>query len=89
MPWVADAKLKVRVGDRVPLNLHTYTVVGVTRGALDTNGEPLVYLSLPDAQEVLYQKIMKRCALSGKDYCALLRARGIYHQDRQKNCSPN
>jgi putative ABC transport system permease protein len=53
---VADAKLRVRVGDKVPLGLHTYTVVGITRKALDTNGEPLVYLSLPDAQEVLYQK---------------------------------
>jgi putative ABC transport system permease protein len=40
----------------VPLGLHTYTVVGITQKALDTNGEPLVYLSLPDAQEVLYQK---------------------------------
>jgi putative ABC transport system permease protein len=53
---VADAKLGVRLGDKVPLGLHTYTVVGITQGALDTNGEPLVYLSLPDAQEVLYQK---------------------------------
>jgi putative ABC transport system permease protein len=43
-------------GDRVLLGLHNYTVVGLTRGGLDTNGEPLVYLSLPDAQEVLYQK---------------------------------
>jgi putative ABC transport system permease protein len=53
---VADAKLGVHVGDKIPLGLHTYTVVGITRKALDTNGEPLVYLSLPDAQEVLYQK---------------------------------
>ena len=53
---VADAKLGVRLGDKVPLGLHTYTVVGLTRGALDTNGDPLVYLSLPDAQEVLFQK---------------------------------
>ncbi|MHB9071986.1 MAG: ABC transporter permease [Desulfobaccales bacterium] len=53
---VADAKLGVRPGDKVTLGLHTYTVVGITRKALDTNGEPLVYLSLPDAQEVLYQK---------------------------------
>jgi putative ABC transport system permease protein len=53
---VADAKLGVRPGDKVRLGLHTYTVVGITRKALDTNGEPLVYLSLPDAQEVLFQK---------------------------------
>jgi putative ABC transport system permease protein len=53
---VADAKLGVRPGEKVRLGLHTYTVVGITQKALDTNGEPLVYLSLPDAQEVLYQK---------------------------------
>jgi putative ABC transport system permease protein len=53
---VAHSKLGVRIGDRVPLGLHTYTVVGLTREAVSTDGEPLVYLSLPDAQEVLYQK---------------------------------
>jgi putative ABC transport system permease protein len=45
----------VKVGDRVPLGLHTYTVVGLTKGSLDTNGDPLVFLSLPDAQEVAFQ----------------------------------
>ncbi len=53
---VADKKLGVRLGDRVTLGLHTYTVVGLTQGAIDTNGDPLVFLSLPDAQEVAYQK---------------------------------
>jgi putative ABC transport system permease protein len=53
---VADKKLGVRLGDQVPLGLHTYTVVGLAQGAIDTNGDPLVYLSLPDAQEVAFQK---------------------------------
>ncbi len=53
---VAHRKLGVRVGDRIPLGLHTYTVVGLTKEAVSTDGEALVYLSLPDAQEVLYQK---------------------------------
>ncbi|MEJ2070506.1 MAG: ABC transporter permease [Syntrophobacterales bacterium] len=53
---VADKKLGVGLGDRVPLGLHTYTVVGLTQGAIDTNGDPLVFLSLPDAQEIAYQK---------------------------------
>ena len=53
---VADKKLGVRLGERVTLGLHTYTVVGLTQGAIDTNGDPLVFLSLPDAQEVAYQK---------------------------------
>jgi len=53
---VADKKLGVGLGDQVTLGLHTYTVVGLTQGAIDTNGDPLVFLSLPDAQEVAYQK---------------------------------
>jgi putative ABC transport system permease protein len=53
---VAHPKLGVRVGDRVPLGLHLYTVVGLTQEAVSSNGEPLVYLSLPDAQEVLFQR---------------------------------
>jgi len=53
---VAHPKLGLRVGDMVPLGLHTYTVVGLTREAVSSDGEALVYLSLPDAQEVLYQK---------------------------------
>ena len=53
---VADKKLGARLGDQVTLGLHTYTVVGVTQGAIDTNGDPLVFLSLPDAQEIAFQK---------------------------------
>jgi putative ABC transport system permease protein len=53
---VAHPKLGARVGDRIPLGIHLYTVVGLTREAVSSNGEPLVYLSLPDAQEVLFQR---------------------------------
>ncbi|MDA8156692.1 MAG: ABC transporter permease [Actinomycetota bacterium] len=52
---VAHVKLGVHVGDRIPLGLHTYTVVGLTNDAVDGDGDPIVYLSLHDAQEVLYQ----------------------------------
>ena len=38
------------------MGLHTYTVVGLTQGAIDTNGDPLVFLALPDAQEIVFQK---------------------------------
>lgn len=53
---VAHPKLGLRLGDKVALGLHTYTVVGLSKEAVDTSGDPLVYLSLPDAQEVLFQK---------------------------------
>ena len=53
---VADQKLGLDLGGRVVLGTHAYTVVGVTRGAVDSGGNPLVYLSLPDAQEAQFQQ---------------------------------
>lgn len=53
---VADRKLGLRLGDRVPLGGDVYTVIGVTAGAVDSAGNPLVYLSLPDAQKVQYEQ---------------------------------
>lgn len=53
---VVDSKLGLKLGDRVSLGLHDFTVVGLTRGGVDSGGNPLAYLSLPDAQEILYQQ---------------------------------
>jgi putative ABC transport system permease protein len=53
---VADAKLGVDLGERVALGDRVYTVVGITRGAVDSGGNPLLYLSLPDAQEVQFEQ---------------------------------
>jgi putative ABC transport system permease protein len=52
---VADAKLGLGLGETVILGEHAYTVVGITREAVDAGGNPLVYLSLSDAQQVQYQ----------------------------------
>lgn len=53
---VADARLGVALGERVRLGTREYTVVGLTRHAVDPAGNPVLYLSLPDAQEVLYEQ---------------------------------
>ena len=53
---VADARLGLGLGAVIRLGVHDYTVVGVTRGAVDSGGNPLVYLSLPDAKEVQYEQ---------------------------------
>jgi putative ABC transport system permease protein len=53
---VADKKLGLALGDRLRLGVHEYSVIGLTKGGVDSGGNPLVYLSLPDAQEVLYQQ---------------------------------
>ena len=67
---VADLRLGLALGDPLRLGAHDYTVVGLTRGAVDPAGNPLVYLSLPDAQEVLY----------AQDTFALLAARAAGSQ---------
>lgn len=51
---VADRKTGLVVGETVDLGHDTYTVVGQTRGAVDAGGNPLIYMSLSDAQDVLY-----------------------------------
>ncbi|AEB10624.1 ABC transporter permease [Desulfobacca acetoxidans] len=51
---VAHQKLGLRLNENFRLGLHTYTVVGLTKEGTSPDGEPLLYLSLPDAQEVIW-----------------------------------
>lgn len=53
---VADKKLGVKLGDTFRLGLHDYTVVGLIEDMVSPNGDPVIYASLPDAQELLFQK---------------------------------
>ena len=53
---VADSKLALPLGAQVALGGDTYTVVGLTQGAVDSGGNPLMYLSLPDAQKVQFEQ---------------------------------
>ncbi len=53
---VADRKLGLPLGAQVPLGGDTYHIVGLTQGAVDASGNPLVYLSLPDAQKVQFEQ---------------------------------
>lgn len=53
---VAHKKLGLSLGEKVPLGLHRYTVVGLTDDITSPDGEPVLFLSLPDAQEVLFQR---------------------------------
>jgi putative ABC transport system permease protein len=62
---VADRKLGVSLGARVPLSDEYYTVVGITKGAVDAAGNPLIYLSLPDTQKVQFEQD-KRATLAAR-----------------------
>jgi putative ABC transport system permease protein len=53
---VADRKLGLQLGERVRLGTDHYSVVGITSGAVDSGGNPLVYLALPDAQKFQFEQ---------------------------------
>ena len=53
---VADAKLKLPLGTKLHLGLDDYTVVGLTRGAVGSGGDPVAFFSLADAQEIQFVK---------------------------------
>jgi putative ABC transport system permease protein len=53
---VADNKLGLKLGDTLHFGLHDYTVVGLTEDRVSPNGDPVIYASLPDAQELQFQK---------------------------------
>ena len=53
---IADAKTGFSVGDRVRIRRHDYTVVGVTRRMVSSSGDPMLFVSLKDAQEAQFLK---------------------------------
>ncbi|MFZ2088478.1 MAG: ABC transporter permease, partial [Desulfobaccales bacterium] len=53
---VAHKKLGVPLGEKIPLNHHQYTVVGLVDDITSPDGEPVLFLSLADAQEILFQR---------------------------------
>ncbi len=81
---VADQKLGLAPGSVVRLGVHDFTVVGVTRGAVDAGGNPLVYLSLPDAQEVLYQEDNRALELKRAATVQALEAAGFPASEVQR-----
>jgi putative ABC transport system permease protein len=84
---VVDRKLRLRLGERVPLGGDVYTVVGITAGAVDSAGNPLVYLALPDAQKVQYEQDDR--ALTAARAANLQRlARSGYSEDQAARLLP-
>ena len=51
---VVSKKLGFSLGDRLKLGRHIYTVVGITKGVVSSGGEPAIFLSLKDAQELQF-----------------------------------
>lgn len=51
---VVTDKTGFKVDDKIKLGRNSYTVVGVTHNTTSNSGDPLVYLSLKDAQELQF-----------------------------------
>lgn len=57
---VVSDKTLYKIGDKIPLGRNAYTVVGITHGTVASGGDPLIYLSLKDAQELQFTYTNKR-----------------------------
>lgn len=53
---VVDVKTGFRLGERIRIRRHDYTVVGLTRRMVSSGGDPMVFIPLKDAQEAQFLK---------------------------------
>lgn len=53
---VADVKTGFKVGDRIKIRRHEYTVVGLTQRMVSSGGDPMVFVPMVDAQEAQFLK---------------------------------
>lgn len=52
---VADKRTGLTVGDRVDLGRDTFMVVGLTDGQVSSGGDPVIYITLRDSQELQFE----------------------------------
>jgi putative ABC transport system permease protein len=53
---VVDEKTGFRLGDNIQIRRHAYAVIGLTRRMVSSGGDPMVFISLRDAQEAQFLK---------------------------------
>jgi putative ABC transport system permease protein len=53
---VADIASGFKLGDRIQIRRSRYTIVGLTRRMVSSNGDPMVFIPLKDAQEAQFLK---------------------------------
>lgn len=53
---VADINSGFKLGDRIGIRRNLYSVVGLTRRAVSSNGDPMIFIPLKDAQEAQFLK---------------------------------
>lgn len=68
---VADAASGLRPGESIRIRRHRFTVVGLTRRMVSSNGDPMIFIPLQDAQDAQFLK----------DNDAILRERDVTRQN--------
>jgi putative ABC transport system permease protein len=53
---IADERAGLKLGERVKIRRHDYTVVGLTRRMVSSSGDPMIFVPLKDAQEIQFLK---------------------------------
>lgn len=53
---VVAKAMKMKIGEKIGLGLHEYTVVGITGKVVSSGGDPAAYVSLADAQNIQFKK---------------------------------
>ena len=51
---IVSDNIGFKMGEKIPIGRNSYTVVGITHGTVSSGGDPLVYISLKDAQELQF-----------------------------------
>ncbi len=52
---IADHRTKLPIGEQVVLGRNRFTVVGLTNGQVSSGGDPIVYITLLDSQELQFE----------------------------------
>jgi putative ABC transport system permease protein len=53
---VVASSMGMKIGERIHLGLHDYTVVGITGKVVSSGGDPAAYVTLADAQDIQFKK---------------------------------
>jgi putative ABC transport system permease protein len=53
---IADKKSGLKVGEKIGIRRTNLTVVGLTSGMVSSSGDPVVFVTIQDAQEIQFQK---------------------------------
>ena len=53
---IADIKTGFRLGDKIRIRRTDLTVVGLTSGMVSSGGDPVVFVTIQDAQDIQFQK---------------------------------